>query len=169
MTTAGSRKSSIRRAGGAAAKSEARALPDVLQFMRLLWAIVHELQTRSKEMSKQFGVTGPQRLVLRVVGLFPGVSPGALADILHLHPSTVTGVLQRLVAQGLLRRSTDSGDRRRTVLVLTAKGVRVNTNRTGTVEEAVQRTLKRVSASHLNAAEDVLSRLATCLGDSERC
>ena len=119
-------------------------------------------------MSKAFGVTGPQRLVLRVVGLFPGVSAGALADILHLHPSTVTGVLQRLVTQGLLRRSTDPGDRRRTVLVLTAKGVGTNTSRAGTVEEAVQRTLKRVSASHLRAAEDVLSRLARCLSDSER-
>ena len=125
MATAGSRKPSSRRAGDAAATAEATALPEVLQFMRLLWAIVHALQMRSKEMSKAFGVTGPQRLVLRVVGLFPGVSPGALADILHLHPSTVTGVLQRLVTQGLLRRSTDPGDRRRSVLVLTAKGVRV--------------------------------------------
>ena len=139
MATAGSRKPSSRRAGDAAATPAATALPEVLQFMRLLWAIVHALQMRSKEMSKAFGVTGPQRLVLRVVGLFPGVSPGALADILHLHPSTVTGVLQRLVTQGLLRRSTDPGDRRRSVLVLTAKGIRVNTSRTGTVEEAVQR------------------------------
>src|SRR3954463_7246364 len=147
MATAGSRKPSSRRGAGAEVTPEAAALPDVLQFMRLLWAIVHALQMRSKEMSKAFGVTGPQRLVLRVVGLFPGVSPGALAEILHLHPSTVTGVLQRLVSQGLLRRSTDPGDRRRTVLVLTAKGARVNTNRTGTVEEAVERTLKRVSAS----------------------
>src|SRR6476659_4447329 len=169
MATTGSRKPSSRRAGDAAATPAATALPEVLPFMRLLWAIVHALQMRSKEMSKAFGVTGPQRLVLRVVGLFPGVSPGALADILHLHPSTVTGVLQRLVTQGLLRRSTDPGDRRRSVLVLTAKGIRVNTRRTGTVEEAVQRTLKRVSAPDLTAAADVLSRLASCLTESERC
>ena len=71
----------------APARFEATALPDVLQFMRLLWAIVHALQMQSKEMSKAVGVTGPQRLVLRVVGLFPGVSPGTLAEILHPIPA----------------------------------------------------------------------------------
>ena len=80
----------------------------------------------------------------------------------------MTGVLQRLVGQGLLRRSTDPGDRRRSVLVLTPKGVRVNTSRRGTVERAVQATLEQVAASDLAATEDVLSRLAACLGDPKR-
>jgi DNA-binding MarR family transcriptional regulator len=159
-------KASARLSNEALTKAEATALPDVLQFMRLLWAIVHALQMRSKEMSKMFGVTGPQRLVLRVVGLFPGISPGALAEILHLHPSTVTGVLQRLVRQGLLRRSAHPNDRRRSVLVLTPKGVRVNTRREGTVERAVQDTLEAVAASDLAATEEVLARLARCLADS---
>jgi DNA-binding MarR family transcriptional regulator len=65
--------------------------------MQLLWAVVHELEITSKRMTGEIGVTGPQRLVLRVVGLFPGLSAGELATILHLHPSTLTGVLQRLV------------------------------------------------------------------------
>ena len=168
MATSGSRKPRARRADEAQTKAEATALPEVLQFMRLLWAVVHALQMRSKEMSKVFGVTGPQRLVLRVVGLFPGVSPGALAEILHLHPSTVTGVLQRLIGQGLLRRSTDPVDRRRSVLVLTPKGVKVNARGKGTVERAVQVTLEQVAASDLAATEDVLSRLAACLGDPKR-
>jgi DNA-binding MarR family transcriptional regulator len=153
-------RTSSRRPKKALTKAEATALPDVLQFMRLLWALVHALQMRSKEMSKLFGVTGPQRLVLRVVGLFPGVSPGALAEILHLHPSTVTGVLHRLVEHGLLRRSTHPGDRRRTLLVLTPKGVRVNASQKRTVECAVQETLERVADSDLAATEDVLARLA---------
>ena len=169
MARAAGRKPSSPGRDRAPARAEASALPEVLQFMRLLWAIVHALQTQSKEMSKVFGVTGPQRLVLRVVGLFPGVSPGALAEILHLHPSTVTGVLQRLVSQGLLRRSTDAGDRRRSVLVLTPKGTRVNTSRKGTVERAVQETLEQVAPSDLSATADVLSRLARCLTDSRRC
>jgi excinuclease UvrABC ATPase subunit len=80
-------------------------LADVLQFMRLLWALVHQLQRRSKRMSIELGVTGPHRLVLRVVGLFPGASAGTLAQILHVHTSTLTGVLQRLARQRLLRRT----------------------------------------------------------------
>src|SRR5579862_9755186 len=91
-------------------------LPDALRFMQLLWAVAHGLGSRSKEMNRAIGVTGPQRLVLRVVGLRPGLSAGDLARVLHLHPSTLTGVLQRLVAQRLLVRVADHEDRRRVVL-----------------------------------------------------
>lgn len=65
-------------------------LPDVLQFMQLRWAVVEGLEKTCKRMAGELGVTGPQRLALRVVGLFPGVSAGDLAAILHVHPSTVT-------------------------------------------------------------------------------
>ena len=93
-------------------------LPDVLDFMQLLWAVVHGLEKVSKRMGGEIGVTGPQRLGLRVVGLFPGMSAGDLASILHVHPSTLTGVLQRLVDQRLLARADDPLDRRRAVLRL---------------------------------------------------
>ena len=37
----------------------------VLDFMRLLWAVDHALQSTSKRMESTFGLTGPQRLVVR--------------------------------------------------------------------------------------------------------
>ena len=135
-------------------------LPDVLQFMQLLWAVVHGLEKTSKRMAGDLGVTGPQRLALRVVGIFPGVSAGDLAAILHVHPSTLTGVLQRLVAQRWLLRVDDPRDRRRAVLRLTARGARVNAASRGTVESAVADTLKGVTARDRAATRRVLERLA---------
>src|SRR5580692_8111883 len=85
-------------------------LDPVLDFMRLLWSVEHGLQRMSKRMESQLGITGPQRLVLRVVGKFPGLSAGELAHIVRLHPSTITGILQRLVAKGFLARQRDPGD-----------------------------------------------------------
>ena len=79
--------------------------------MQLLWAVVHGLDKASRRMAGHIGATGPQRLVLRVVGLSPGVSAGDVAAVLRVHPSTLTGVLHRLVAQGLLRRDHDRRDR----------------------------------------------------------
>jgi MarR family transcriptional regulator, organic hydroperoxide resistance regulator len=117
-------------------------LPDVLRFMQLLWAVVHGLQKASKRMAAEVGVTGPQRLVLRVVGLHPGASPGTLARILHVHPSTLTGVLQRLVDQKLLSRVSHAEDRRRSVLHLTARGARVNRPAVGIVETAIAAALR---------------------------
>lgn len=134
-------------------------LPDVLQFMRLLWATVHGLQKASKRMNRRLGVTGPQRLVLRVVGMFPGVSAGRLAIILHVHPSTLTGVLRRLVAQRLVARSAHAGDRRRAVLQLTPRGARVNGAMEGTVESAVRTALRDVPNADREATKRVLMAL----------
>jgi DNA-binding MarR family transcriptional regulator len=134
-------------------------LPDTLQFMRLLWAIVHALQKTSKRMATELGITGPQRLVLRVVGLFPGVSAGNLAAILHVHPSTLTGVLQRLVEQQLLLRSEHVLDRRRAVLNLTPRGARVNAIRVGTIEAAVARGLRNVGGHDRTITRRVLATL----------
>ena len=138
-------------------------LPDVLQFMQLLWAVVHGLERVSKRMIGEIGVTGPQRLVLRVVGLFPGISAGDLATVLRVHPSTLTGVLQRLVAQRLLARSDDPGDRRRAVLGLTKRGARVNAARRGTVEAAIAQALEGISERDRAATRRVLERLAAHL------
>jgi DNA-binding MarR family transcriptional regulator len=138
-------------------------LPDVLQFMRLLWAVVHGLERASKRMTGEIGVTGPQRLVLRVVGLFPGTSAGDLAAVLHVHPSTLTGVLRRLVGQRLLVRSDDPGDRRRAVLRLTRRGARVNAMRRHTVEAAIARALEAISDRDGLAAKRVLEQLAAHL------
>jgi MarR family transcriptional regulator, organic hydroperoxide resistance regulator len=138
-------------------------LPDVLQFMQLLWAVVHGLERTSKRMTVEIGVTGPQRLVLRVVGLFPGLSAGDLATILHVHPSTLTGVLKRLIDQRLLGRQDDPVDRRRAVLHLTAEGTRANAARAGTVEQAIARALAGVSARDRQATRRVLDHLAQSL------
>jgi DNA-binding MarR family transcriptional regulator len=132
-------------------------LPETLQFMRLLWAIVHGLQKASKRMASELGVTGPQRLALRVLGLYPGVSAGTLARILHVHPSTLTGVLQRLAKRGLLRRAADHTDRRRTVLFLTARGERVNRADRRTVESAIAAALNELGRPDARAAGRALA------------
>src|SRR3989449_3528751 len=115
----------------------------VLDFMRLLWALDHALQSASKRMESNFGMTGPQRLVMRIVGRFPGIAAGRVAQILHVHPSTLTGILKRLEARGLLQRRADPRDARRALFILTPRGRKLDTVRTGIVEQAVRRGLAK--------------------------
>jgi DNA-binding MarR family transcriptional regulator len=147
-------------APGARGATTTTDLPDVLQFMQLLWAVVHGLERQSKRMHAAIGVTGPQRLVLRVAGLLPGLSAGDLARILHVHPSTLTGVLRRLVTQQLLQRVDNPRDRRRAILWLTKRGTRANRVREGTVESAIAEALKGISPRNRAATKRVLQRLA---------
>jgi len=138
-------------------------LPDVLAFMQGLWAVVHRMERLSKQMGSRRGVTGPQRLVLRLIGLLPGLSAGALAAMLHLHPSTLTGILQRLDEQGLISRSADPQDGRRTIHRLTRRGGRVTARNTGTVEGAVAAALVRTTEAHRDVTRRFLEQLARCL------
>jgi transcriptional regulator, MarR family len=137
------------------------SLGEALDFMKLLWRLDHALQTTSRRMAERVGVTGPQRLALRVVGRFPGITPGETAAVLRLHPSTVTVIVRGLERAGLVERSEDPADRRRTRLHATPTGRKVASSTGGTVEEAVRRTLARVPAGDLETAARVLSALAS--------
>jgi DNA-binding MarR family transcriptional regulator len=142
------------------------ALGNVLEFMRVIWQLDHALHRTSKRMASSLGVTGPQRLVIRIVGRFPDIAAGRLAVLLHLHPSTLTGILKRLERQGLLRRRADPDDARRSLLGLTDKGRTVNVDAVGSVEACVARALRRTSPQKLAAARAVLGEIATRLSDS---
>jgi DNA-binding MarR family transcriptional regulator len=135
-------------------------LPDVLHFMQTLWAVAHGVERVSKRMASSLGITGPQRLTLRVIGLLPDISAGELARILRIHPSTLTGILQRLVGRGWVARRASKGDRRMAVLRLTRAGQAQNRNRRGTLESAVRQALAVCTVSERSAAIRVLSRLA---------
>ncbi|WP_224361497.1 MarR family winged helix-turn-helix transcriptional regulator [Hyalangium versicolor] len=145
-------------------KSRGPQLGEVLEFMRLLWAVDHGLQSTSKRMESTLGITGPQRLVLRLVGRFPGITAGALAQILHVHPSTLTGVLKRLEKRGLLERKSDPLDGRKALFALTEAGRVLDVPSTGTVESAVQRVLSRMTRARILHTQDVLTALAEELG-----
>lgn len=131
-----------------------------LDFLRLLWRIDHALQRRSKRMAKELGPTGPQRLVLRLVGRFPGLPAGELAELLHLDPGTLSGILKRLESAGWLRRRPDPRDRRRALLGLTPQGRELDTSDPATIEEAVRRTLEHAAAGDLATTRALLERLA---------
>jgi len=140
-------------------------LGPVLEFLRTMWALDHALQRASKRMALSLGVTGPQRLVVRIVGHFPGISAGELAKQMHVHPTTLTGVLDRLERRRLIRRVSDPKYARRSLFRLTAAGERIDGTREGSIEWRVQQVLERMPREQWTAAEVVLQELTRELTD----
>jgi len=138
-------------------------LGPTLDFMRLVWALDHALQKRSKQMARRHGVTGPQRLALRLIGRTPGVSAGDLAEALKIHPSTLTGVLQRLEDRRLVVRKADQGDRRRARLALTPRGRAVTAASHGTIEDVVSRVLREAPRKQVASVGALLQALVIAL------
>jgi DNA-binding MarR family transcriptional regulator len=145
-------------------------LDDVLRFMRLIWAIDHELERVSKRMEARIGLTVPQRLSMLLIARSPGILASELADALHLHRGTLSGIVRRLTAAGYVARTVDPSDGRRAGLTLTPAGMRLIQRRVGTFEDAVRRTTDAVRVQDRRTAERVLSTLGAelrRLGDAD--
>ncbi len=173
----------VRRAGRVGAASKRAAEPeagppggegapgdgeDVLAFLGVLWGLEHALQGASKRMAGRLGITGTQRFVIRMLGRQPGIGAGELAELLHDHPSTTTGVLRRLSEQGLIVRRVHPSDRRRAVLHLTEEGRAFDALRSGTIEGAVSQALAGLSAEDVAAARRVIDAVVGALDTTVR-
>jgi DNA-binding MarR family transcriptional regulator len=138
-------------------------LGPALEFLRSVWRLNHAIEQRSARMEASLGISAQQRMVLRCIGAFPGISAGHLASVLHLDPGTVTASLKRLEAAGLLVRRRDPRDGRRVLLGLTDAGRALDCPTPETVESAVEALLAQTSVEATSTAVFVLSRLATHL------
>ena len=83
--------------------------------------------------------------------------------MLHIHPSTLTGMLKRLVKGGYMKAKADAADRRRLQLQVTAKGVKVLREAGPTIESSVAAALKATSDSDIAITRAFLERLVAAL------
>ena len=135
-------------------------LEPALDFLQHLWELNHALERRSLQMERQLGVTAQQRLFVRCIGKYPGMTASQLATVLHLDRGTVSVSLRRLTKKGLVTGARDERDQRRVQLALTAKGKALDRPHSGSVEHSVQRLLSKVGPAKATAAKSVLRQLS---------
>ena len=138
-------------------------LPAVLEFLRALWQLNHELEVTSSQMARTIGVTAQQRMVLRISSFTGPIAAGQLSRLLHVHPGTLSTTLGRLERRGLLRRSRGASDARVVMVSLTAKGEHLVATSRGSVERGVQQVLSRVPKARLRATLAMLNELSASL------
>ena len=104
---------------------------------RVLDAIRHivQLLRESSHEAAQLGLSGPQLFVLRTVADWPGLSLNELAERTRTHQSTVSVVVARLAAQGLLERKASAADARRAEISLSPAGAERIRNAPRTAQE----------------------------------
>lgn len=95
-----------------------------MQIMMRLRQILQELSKHSKYIQENYKITVPQLLCLREVYEHGPISIGALTKIVFLNNSTVTGIIDRLEKQKLVKRTRISKDRRQVHVEITDEGSR---------------------------------------------
>lgn len=92
-----------------------------LRILQSLRRIIRAIETHSQALNQQHQVTGPQLaclLALRTEGL----TTTKLAQTVYLSPSTVVGIVDRLIDKGLVSRERGRQDRRQVLVALTESG-----------------------------------------------
>lgn len=78
----------------------------------LLRRIIRAIDLQSKRLSREFGLTTPQMVILQAVRDLGEVTTGRLSDAVSLSQATVTTILDRLEDRGLIERYRSRIDRR---------------------------------------------------------
>jgi DNA-binding MarR family transcriptional regulator len=134
-----------------------------LEFLRRLWRLNRALALVSARLEREVGITAQQRMMIRCIGRYPGMTAGHLAAELHLDRGTVSAAIRRLEARALVHRMRDPRDKRRVTLWLAREGRALDRPREGTVEAAVTQLHKSVDDKTLNATLRALDALTALL------
>src|SRR6266496_3480382 len=91
------------------------------EFSFLVNDVARLMRTYADQRARQFGMTRAQWAVLARLEHHEGLKQSELAEMLDLQPITLTRLVDRLCASGLIERRADPNDRRAKRLYLTAQ------------------------------------------------
>jgi DNA-binding MarR family transcriptional regulator len=92
------------------------------QVLVSLRQIIRAIDLHSKRLERESGLTGPQLLVMQLIGSAGEITAGVVARKISLSQATVTSILDRLERKGLLRRERSTDDKRKVMVTLTEAG-----------------------------------------------
>ena len=138
----------------------------------LTW-LLHRCAQRMRgaldEAAREHGLSGARDwIVLSAIGAGPRQTQLALAQSLGLDKTTMTSLLDRLEAAGLVTRDHDRRDRRARIPGLTEAGTRVQHELIAARDRAEGAMLSQLSADEQRVLRAMLSRLADGPADDPR-
>lgn len=87
--------------------------------------IIRAIDLHSKSLTKRYGLTGPQLLVLKELYKKSDLTIGQVAQNISLSQATVTTILDRLEKMGFVQRVRNSSDKRKVNILLSDKATNI--------------------------------------------
>jgi DNA-binding MarR family transcriptional regulator len=134
---------------------------DILNAIRRL---VRTLRVSARAAEQEVGLSGAQLFVLQTIGKTDALTLGALAERTITDPSSVSVVVGRLVARGLVKRKRDPEDARRLRLSLTASGRTIFRRAPDAAQERLLEALGKLPAAQQRTLAKLLVVLTAEMG-----
>ena len=148
-----------------------RELPtEVLKKFRLIYGSVRR---HFREIESNCGVSGSQLWILQEVGRSPDVGVSEVAERLHIHQSTCSQLVEKLVHRGLLQKQRSTLDQRRVGLTLCGEAARLLAGAPGPAEGVLPEALAELPDPVLRDLDHLLLEVIGRLrghdqGDAEK-
>lgn len=132
------------------------AISEIVQSLRRIFKAI---QDYSQGVSKKFGITGPQLWALKTISTEGSLSLGELSKKMYLHPSTITGLVDRLEKKGYVLRDRGQKDRRVVKVQLTAQGKKVVRKAPNPIQGKMIYGLNKLKKRELGSIYDAVQKL----------
>ncbi len=132
------------------------AISEIMQSLR---RIIKSLQDYSQTVFTHYGITGPQLWALKTIHQMGSLPLGELSKGMCLHPSTVSGVVDRLENKGYVVRDRTEEDRRVVRVRLTPKGKALVRKAPNPVQGKMIYGLRRLEKGRLTLIYDSIREL----------
>ncbi len=133
---------------------------DIIAALR---RIVRGIDVHSRSLIDEFGLTGPQLLVLRAIHRLEDASVSAVARAVTLGQSTTSGIIRRLLREKLIRRAPAVKDRRERRFRVTAKASRLLEKKPPLLQDRLARELGRLEQFEQTQVLATLQQIANMM------
>jgi DNA-binding MarR family transcriptional regulator len=134
------------------------------EIVLTLRRVSQAVDTHSRYLWQQYGLTAPQLGTLRELEQTENLTPSALSERIHVSAATLAGILKRLEARGLIRRTKDESDRRSHTLSITDEGRRLSCQAPSLLRDEFRQQLHRMKVWEQTQMLSILQRVAEMMG-----
>lgn len=125
--------------------------------------IIRAIDLQSKKLTKRYGLTGPQLIVLKEIDRGSDRPISAIARAVSLSQATVTSILDRLEQQGFAKRQRSSLDKRKVNILLTEKAEKILATNPSLFQEEFTDEFDKLEEWEKHMILSSLQRLVTML------
>jgi len=137
------------------------------QVLVSLRQIIRAIDLHSKRLERESGLTGPQLLVMQLIGTSGETTAGVIAREVSLSQATVTSILDRLEKKGLLERVRSTDDKRKVMVSLTEEGGKALEKAPTLMQESFIKAFNHLEDWEQNLMLSTLQRVADMMNATD--
>jgi DNA-binding MarR family transcriptional regulator len=134
--------------------------PDMDAVVEAIVYLYTESRRITKGLASEYGLTGPQLAVVKMLEPVGKLSLSELSDRIRARNSTVTGIIDRMEREGLVERRRSEEDRRVIHIVLTRQGQKLANDIPVEPVQIFRQVLSELSPRDASDLKRILTRLA---------